>query len=157
MHNIFHVSLLHPYLPGGTLYGPPNPIVANDNQENEIERIVPYKKTVDRTIYYIRWIGSDTTDDSWLRLKIWPMLLTTCELTSWVMEFDLFDLLLTSGDCRTFEACPELCRPPCLRECVLPGACFWPVRLESLGWGGFFVFCYLLFGLSPSTPGWVLL
>ena len=35
--------------------------------------------------------------------------------------------------------------PPCLRECILPAACFWPVGLDSLGWGVSFASCCLVY------------
>ena len=40
VHNVFHMSLLCLYLPGGTQQGPPDPIVAGYNREYEIKRIV---------------------------------------------------------------------------------------------------------------------
>ena len=43
MQKDFLVNLLHPYLPGGTQWGLLDPIVVGDNQEYEIERIIPIK------------------------------------------------------------------------------------------------------------------
>ena len=43
VHYIIQVSFLHSYLPGGTQWGPPDPIVAGEDQEYEIERIETHK------------------------------------------------------------------------------------------------------------------
>ena len=43
-----------------------DPIVAGDNQEYEIKRIVSHKKTRGRLIYQVRWRGYDAMGDSWL-------------------------------------------------------------------------------------------
>ena len=66
MHNIFHVSFLHIYLPGGTHWGTPNTIFIGDNQKYKIERIMYYKKTGGRVVYQIRWRGYDAIENTWL-------------------------------------------------------------------------------------------
>ena len=76
--------------------------------------------------------------------KIWPMFQTSCEHIILGMGIDCFNLHLTSGACGTLRLCPEPCRPPCLRECIIPRAFFWPVGLDPMGWGMFFVACYLI-------------
>ena len=66
MQNIFYVSLLHPYLPGGTKYGP-NPIFTGENQEYEIERTVAHKNIRGRFVYQVRWRSYDIIENSWFR------------------------------------------------------------------------------------------
>ena len=67
MHNVFYVSLLHLCLPCVTLWGPLDPIVAGENQEYEIERIVTHMKTRCRIIYQLKCKEYDATEDNWLR------------------------------------------------------------------------------------------
>ena len=64
VHNVFYKSFLHPYLTGGTYWGPLDPIVAVENQECEIERSISHKKARGGTIYQVRWIGYDAMEDS---------------------------------------------------------------------------------------------
>ena len=61
------MSLLQPYLPGGTHLEPPDLIVEGDNQEYEIKSSVLHKKTRGRLLYQIKWKGYDATENSWLR------------------------------------------------------------------------------------------
>ena len=42
MHNVFHLSFLYQYLPHGTQQKSLDPIVAGDNQEYKIKRIVSH-------------------------------------------------------------------------------------------------------------------
>ena len=69
VHNILHVSFFDPNLPGGTQQGPPDSIVARDNQEYEIDRIVSHKKKRGKTVYQVRWSGYNATKDDWLSEK----------------------------------------------------------------------------------------
>ena len=45
MHNVFNVSLLYPYLPGGTQYGTPDPIISGNNQEHEIKNVIAHMRS----------------------------------------------------------------------------------------------------------------
>ena len=67
VHNIFNLSLFHPYLPGGTQQRPLDPVIAGDNQEYEIKRIVFQKKIRCKLVYQVRWRSYAATEDSWLR------------------------------------------------------------------------------------------
>ena len=64
MHNVFHVGLLHLYLPGGTQKGPLDLIVAGKNQEYKIERIVTHKKTRIKILYQVIWRGYDVMENN---------------------------------------------------------------------------------------------
>ena len=57
------------------------------------------------------------------------MLWTSCEPISLGMGFDLFDLLLTFGASGAFRGMACTLQVPCLREYILPGACF-----QQLDW-----------------------
>ena len=67
------------------------------------------------------------------------------------MGLDWFNLLLTSGALGTLGACCALCRPLCIEDCLLPGACFWPVGLEPPGMKDSFVSCYLVYPYPHSS------
>ena len=69
MHSIFYVSLLHLHLPSKTQQGLFDPIVASENQQYEIKRIMTHKKPRVKTVYQVRFRGYDAPEDSWLRGK----------------------------------------------------------------------------------------
>ena len=69
MHSVFNADLLHPYLPGGTQYGSPDPIVLGENQGYETASIVAHKKIRGGTEYQVRWWGYDTKKDSCLGVE----------------------------------------------------------------------------------------
>ena len=99
------MSLLRPYLPGGTHYRPPDTIVTGENQEYEVERIVSHKKTSDRLVYQVRWRGYDAMEDNCLREE--DLTNASDHLQAFQLRhvIDLFDMLLTSGACRTPRVC----------------------------------------------------
>ena len=63
MQNVFCVNLLHPYLPVGTQYEPHDPLIADENQEYEIKKIVTHKMTRCKILYQVRYWGSDAIED----------------------------------------------------------------------------------------------
>ena len=46
-----------------------DPIISDDKQEYEIERIVYHKKTRNRTVYQVKYKGYNAMEDSWLKGK----------------------------------------------------------------------------------------
>ena len=87
--------------------------------------------------------------------NIWPMVPTYYEPINLSMGFDLFDLILTSGVYGTPGVGPKLCRAP-LFEKVYSSLGMFLASWAGLTWVRDF-FCFLLFGLSPSTLKWVIL
>ena len=66
-HNVFHVSLLKPYLVGGDGVAPPEPIEVDGNQEYEVERVLAHRDRRGRQReYLVRWVGHDSLEDMWL-------------------------------------------------------------------------------------------
>ncbi|CCM07020.1 uncharacterized protein FIBRA_09339 [Fibroporia radiculosa] len=69
IHPVFHAGLLYPYLET-TMHEknylrPPLELIKNQ-EEFEIERIIDSKTAGKQTLYWVRWKGYLTLDDSWL-------------------------------------------------------------------------------------------
>jgi hypothetical protein len=70
IHPVFHVSLLRKYQPNPEEFGercqvPPPPVVINDQQEYEVERILDKRTRRRRTEYLVKWAGYELYDATW--------------------------------------------------------------------------------------------
>ncbi len=69
IHNVFHVSLLKPYIQGKTPDPPPVPITVNGELEYEVDYIIDHRvkttKRHSRTEYYVKWTGYSAEHCSW--------------------------------------------------------------------------------------------
>lgn len=74
IHNVFHISLLRPFLSPTTLHSDhtihrPPPVLINDQSEYEVEHIVD-KRTVRRqTQYLVHWLGYAASERTWVDVK----------------------------------------------------------------------------------------
>ena len=66
IHNVFHVSLLKQYKPGGRVQPPPLPEVIDGFEEYEVETILAHKKRGRKYWYYIKWLGYPTEHNQWV-------------------------------------------------------------------------------------------
>ena len=65
IHDVFHVSLLRPYNSNGMEARVP-PIVVDETEEYEVERILQHRALRGKTQYLVRWKGYDQSEDMWL-------------------------------------------------------------------------------------------
>ena len=67
IHDVFHISLLKPYLPGKTSKVPPPPEFINDQAEYEVERILAHRRVgrSHKYQYLIQWRGYSEEHISW--------------------------------------------------------------------------------------------
>ena len=68
IHNVFHVSLLEPYIqntiPTRKL-SPPPPVIIQDELEYEVATILDSCKKHRRLYYLVDWVGYDKEEQSW--------------------------------------------------------------------------------------------
>ena len=69
IHDVFHVSLLHPYKSDGTVQPPP-PILVEGEEEFEVDMILDHKDRRVRTKGHkreclVRWAGYGPEHDTW--------------------------------------------------------------------------------------------
>ena len=87
IHDIFHVSLLEPYLPNaipGCQQDPPPPVIVEDEAEYEVNKIL-YSKILQWKLFYLEdWKGYGSSEHSWEPADH----LTHC--SDLVQEFHLF-------------------------------------------------------------------
>ena len=65
IHDVFHVGLLRPYRDNGMQAQAP-PVVIDESEEYEVERILQHRELRGKTQYLIRWKGYDQSEDMWL-------------------------------------------------------------------------------------------
>ncbi len=69
IHDVFHVSLLKPYMPGRNVHPPPPELTDDGHVEFEVDRILQHEdrrrggKT--RREYFVHWRGYDRSHDTW--------------------------------------------------------------------------------------------
>jgi len=78
-HNVFHVSQLDHYTPPviGQPSSEPHPVIADDSDEWEVERILDCKPRYRKLHYLIQWAGYNNIRTSW---KLLENLENACEL-----------------------------------------------------------------------------
>ena len=68
IHNVFHVSLLHPYHDDGA-YHPPPPVLVNGELEHEVQAIKAHKLKGtgrNRAVHFlVQWKGYGREEDTW--------------------------------------------------------------------------------------------
>ena len=68
VHPVFHVSLIEPYVESSLLnreQRPPSPVLVNDEEEYEVEKILDSRRFRGKLQYLIRWLGYGNESDSW--------------------------------------------------------------------------------------------
>ncbi|CAL8465851.1 g5387 [Coccomyxa elongata] len=70
IHDVFHVSLLKPYVPGRGVHPPPPQLTDDGQVEYEMERILQhedrrYRGNKVRRWFYVHWKGYDRSHDTW--------------------------------------------------------------------------------------------
>jgi hypothetical protein len=65
IHNVFHVSLLKQYKPGGRKASKPLPILVDGVPEFEVETILRHRRRGKTKQYYIKWLGYGEEYNSW--------------------------------------------------------------------------------------------
>lgn len=68
LHNVFHVSLLRPYVHDGVTPVPPMPDIIDGELEREVERIIKHRARKGSTVrkeFLIRWAGLGEAYDTW--------------------------------------------------------------------------------------------
>ncbi len=68
IHRMFHVSLLEPYHVStilGRTHEPPPPIVVDDEQKYEVEKILNSRISHRQLQYLIHWQGYDISECTW--------------------------------------------------------------------------------------------
>ena len=70
IHDVFHVSLLKPYVPGRGYIPPPPELTEDGHVEFEVEHILQhedrgYRGGKSRRRYYVHWRGYDRSHDTW--------------------------------------------------------------------------------------------
>ena len=68
IHPVFHVSLLEPHVANtfpGRVVEPPLPIQVDGLPEFEVDSILDSRFRRRKLFYLIRWVGYDSSDDSW--------------------------------------------------------------------------------------------
>jgi hypothetical protein len=67
IHNVFHVSLLDKYSPPAIGQPPsePQPMIVDDSDEWEVEKILDSKRRYRRLHYLVQWAGYNYIRTSW--------------------------------------------------------------------------------------------
>jgi hypothetical protein len=68
VHDVFHVSLLEPFVPNsipGRIIPPPLPVEINGEQEFEVEEILDSCRRRGKLYYLVSWKGFDVNENSW--------------------------------------------------------------------------------------------
>ena len=68
IHNVFHVSLLEPYIASSSLCPPttaPDPVIIEDEQEYIVSDILDSRKLRNKLHYLVHWEGYPVKDRSW--------------------------------------------------------------------------------------------
>ena len=71
IHNVFHVSLLEPFVPNtipGRKVPPPPPVVVEGDVEYEVEEIVDSRLFRKKIQYLAKWAGYGPEENTWLKL-----------------------------------------------------------------------------------------
>ena len=65
VHNVFHVSLLKQYKPGGRKSPPPLPILVEGVPEFEVESILNHRRRGRTKQYLVKWLGYGEEHTTW--------------------------------------------------------------------------------------------
>ena len=65
-HDVFHVSLLKPYVRGGDGIEAPQPIEVDGESEWEVECIVKHRTHRGKRQYLVKYLGYDMSEAMWL-------------------------------------------------------------------------------------------
>ena len=72
IHNVFHVSLLKSYISPSHVHSNqdiihrPPPLLVDDQQEYEVERLVDTRTIRGRIQYLVHWLGYADSDQTWV-------------------------------------------------------------------------------------------
>ena len=57
VHNVFHVSQLKPFIPGGSSSEPPPPVEVDGQEHFEVEALLKHRKRGRKLQFLVRWLG----------------------------------------------------------------------------------------------------
>lgn len=66
IHNVFHISLLKPVVPGSSLNPPPPPILVDGELEYEVEEITAHRFVGHKKLeFLVKWLGYGVEHNTW--------------------------------------------------------------------------------------------